>query len=209
MRILQHAELLAKLFFTPGQRHRVRPWRSKQGNASRPGSGPPTFRPHSDIRCVEWRGPQFDLPARLESQVPPVAVDAGLRFAGSGVRAALSTSGASGAAWPRGWPRAFGSGWPALDFPHHFAACIADGQASTVLFTEVGLEIEVEYGAERGIVTRRGVIENCGRLRYGPETVSGARREQMSVRRQHFRRQLLQWCKVIQDPETAPVGGQR
>src|SRR2546422_1296808 len=81
MWILQNVELLAELLIAHSQRHRVGPRRRKQGNAPRPRSGPPAFWSEGDIRCVEWAGPQLDLRTRLESQIPPVAVDARFPFA--------------------------------------------------------------------------------------------------------------------------------
>src|SRR5580704_3552239 len=209
MRVFQHVELFGGLLLAHLQPDCVCSGRHKQRNAVHGWSSPPALRTQRHVWRIGRRSSQFDLRAWLRSQIPPNAIDARLRFAWRTAATFLaSTTTSTRTSSPSRSSSAL-SWRTALDHAHYFVARVADRNSRAIFLAQLGLEIEVDRGAVKWIATRSRIIRNTRRLRNRAEAVSAARGEQMRIRRQHFRGQLLQRSNVIQNPESPPVSSQR
>src|SRR5207245_10476651 len=76
-----------------------------------------------------------------------------------------------------------------------------------VLFSKVGLEIEINSRAVRWIFSGRRVVLDCRWLRHVLEPIRVARGKQMGLGATDLRRKLFEWSNVVQYPESASVRG--
>ena len=204
MRILQHGQLLREFFFSHIEGDRVGSRQGQYRHASHGRRLAPAFRSQRNIRGVERRGSQANFRAAIGAQVPPHAIDARFGFARRrfDIGKILILGGLfdlSGTEFRRA----------AFDLAHFLAAGVCDGQLGHVLFSQVGLEIEINGRAVRWIFSRRWVVLDSSRLRHLLKAIRIARRKQMCLGRADLRRKLLERGNVVQNPEAAPVSGHR